>query len=129
MTLFISCGNKEATSDKKVSIDIFQFKVEFKDKFTEVAQEYMKDHPNVQINVTTVGGGDDYGAALKTRFSSGNEPAIFNVGGPQDVSDYQAKLEDLTNTEISKKALPKTLDGVTVDGKVYGLPYNQEGRI
>lgn len=127
MTLFISCGNKEATSDKKVSIDIFQFKVEFKDKFTEVAQEYMKEHPNVQINVTTVGGGDDYGAALKTRFSSGNEPAIFNVGGPQDVSDYQAKLEDLTNTEISKKALPKTLDGVTVDGKVYGLPYNQEG--
>lgn len=127
ITLFVSCGKETATSDKKVSVDIFQFKVEFKDKFTEVAQEYMKEHPNVQINVTTVGGGDDYGAALKTRFSSGNEPAIFNVGGPQDVSDYQSKLEDLSNTEIAKKALPKTLDGVTVDGKVFGLPYNQEG--
>lgn len=127
ITLFVSCGKEAATSDKKVSIDIFQFKVEFKDKFTEVAQEYMKEHPNIQINVTTVGGGDDYGASLKTRFSSGNEPAIFNVGGPQDVSDYQSKLEDLSNTEIAKKALPKTLDGVTVDGKVFGLPYNQEG--
>lgn len=127
--LFVGCKNKgeESSSNGKVAIDVFQFKVEFKDKFTEIAKEYMKENPNVTINVTTVGGGDDYGAALKTRFSSGNEPAIFNVGGPQDVNDYMSKLEDLTNTNIVKQALPKTLDAVTVNSKVYGLPFNQEG--
>lgn len=125
--LFVSCFNSKDKSDEKVTIDVFQFKVEFKDKFTEIAKEYMKEHENVVINVTTVGGGDDYGAALKTKFSSGNEPAIFNVGGPQDVSDYMDKLEDLTSTELAKLALPKTLDGVSVNGKVFGLPFNQEG--
>ncbi len=126
--LLVGCKNKtENTTNEKVTIDVFQFKVEFKDKFTEIAKEYMKENPNVTINVTTVGGGDDYGPALKTRFSSGNEPTIFNVGGPQDVSDYMSKLEDLTNVNLAKQALPKTLDGVTVDGKVYGLPFNQEG--
>lgn len=128
-SMLLGCGDSKKTSDngKKVEIDVFQFKVEFKDQFTKLAEEYMKENPNVKINITTVGGGGDYGAALKSKFSSGKEPTIFNIGGPQDVKDWQSKLEDLSANKIAKEALPKTLDGVTVDGKVYGLPFNQEG--
>ncbi|MCX7772832.1 MAG: ABC transporter substrate-binding protein, partial [Clostridia bacterium] len=71
--------------------------------------------------------GADYGAALKTKFNSGSEPAVFNIGGPQDVADWKAKLADLTNANITKNVLDGLLTGVTVDGKVYGLPYNIEG--
>ncbi len=115
------------TDDKKVSIDIFQFKVEFKDTFEELAKAYQTEHPNVTVNITTVGGGDDYGAALKTKFNSGNEPAIFNVGGPQDVADWKSKLADLSDTKAAKAAIPYTTAPVTTDGKVFALPYNQEG--
>lgn len=134
--LLVACGGKTeekaaasnaAGSNEKVDVEIFQFKVEFKDQFTELANEYMKEHPNVNINITTVGGGSDYGAALKSKFSSGNEPAIFNVGGPQDVKDWYSKLEDLTDAELTKIALPSTLESVTVDGKIFALPLNQEG--
>ncbi|MBF1058555.1 MAG: carbohydrate ABC transporter substrate-binding protein, partial [Peptostreptococcus sp.] len=128
-SVLAGCGNSGggSSSGDQVQLDVFQFKVEFKDQFNKLAQEYMKENPNVKINITTVGGGGDYGAALKSKFSSGNEPAIFNIGGPQDVKDWQTKLEDLTDVPLAKEALPKTLDGVTVGGKVYGLPFNQEG--
>ena len=128
-SLLAGCGNSSSqkSGGGATTVDVFQFKVEFKDQFNKLAQEYMKEHPDVKINITTVGGGGDYGAALKSKFSSGNEPAIFNIGGPQDVKDWQTKLEDLSDVAIAKQALPKTLDAVTVDKKVYGLPFNQEG--
>ncbi|WP_101772573.1 ABC transporter substrate-binding protein [Peptostreptococcus faecalis] len=128
VSLLAGCGNSSKSgSDKQVQLDIFQFKVEFKDQFTKLAQEYMKENPNVKINITSVGGGTEYGPALKSKFSSGNEPAIFNIGGPQDVKDWENKLEDLSSSKLVNEALPKTLDGVTKEGKVYGLPYSQEG--
>lgn len=128
-SLLAGCGGsgEQKSAGNQVQLDVFQFKVEFKDQFNKLASDYMKEHPDVKINVTTVGGGGDYGAALKSKFSSGNEPTIFNIGGPQDVKDWQSKLEDLSSVAIAKEALPKTLDGVTKDNKIYGLPYNQEG--
>lgn len=123
-----SGGSKDTDSKKKdVTLDIFQFKVEFKDQFEAVAKQYEKENKGIKINITTVGGGEDYGAALRSKIASGKEPAIFNVGGPQDVEDWKAKLADLSDTKAAEAALEGTLDGVTVDGKVMGLPFNQEG--
>lgn len=120
-----SSGSK--SESKNVTLDIFQFKVEFKNQFVNVAKTYEKEHPGVKINITTVGGGEDYGAALKSKFASGKEPAIYNVGGPQDVEDWKNKLADLSDTKAAKEALDGTLDGVKKDGKVLGLPYDEEG--
>ncbi|AYC28584.1 ABC transporter substrate-binding protein [Paenisporosarcina cavernae] len=112
---------------KDVTIDIFQFKVEFKDQFEALAKAYEEEHDGVKINITTVGGGEDYGAALRSKFASGKEPAIYNIGGPQDVADWKDKLADLSDTKAAGAALEGSLDGVTVDDAVLGLPYNQEG--
>jgi raffinose/stachyose/melibiose transport system substrate-binding protein len=119
---------EKAKAEKEMTtVDIFQFKVEFKDQFTALAEEYMESHPNVKLNIETVGGGDDYGAALRARFASGDEPAIFNIGGPQDVADWMNSLATLNELDATEKAFNGVLGGVTMDGNVYGLPYNQEG--
>lgn len=110
-----------------VVVDVFQFKVETKDVLEKAARLYMEENPGVEVRIQTVGGGDDYGAALRARFASGNEPVIFNVGGPQDVEDWLAYLEDLSDQSWVALAYQGVLDGVKVDGKVYGLPFNQEG--
>ncbi|QIB27262.1 ABC transporter substrate-binding protein [Caloranaerobacter azorensis] len=122
-------GSKDSAQIKNepVEVDIFQFKVEIAKELEEAARAYEKTHPNVKINIQTVGGGDDYGAALRAKFQSGSEPDIFNVGGPQDVKDWMDKLEDLSDQPWVKLALDGILSGVTVDGKVYGLPFNIEG--
>ncbi|KAJ52384.1 raffinose/stachyose/melibiose transport system substrate-binding protein [Clostridium tetanomorphum] len=119
-------ANGDGKADK-TEVNIFQFKVEVAKELKEAAAEYMKEKPDIKINIETVGGGDDYGAALKAKFQSGKEPTVFNVGGPQDVKDWEAKLEDLTREPWVEKVLPGMIDGVTMDKKIYGLPYNVEG--
>ncbi len=124
-------ANKEKDNGKttgdQVTVDIFQFKVEIKDQLEALVKVYEDENPNVKINVKTVGGGNDYGATLKTTFSSGEEPAIFNIGGPSDVEEYKDYLVDMSDTESAKIALEGTLDTVTQGEEVLGLPFNQEG--
>lgn len=138
--LFTGCGSTPKTeagtpengdssaapAAEEVTLNIFQFKVEIQEALEKSMATYMESHPNVKINLKTVGGGDDYGAALKAEMQS-EEPTIFNCGGPQDIYDWQEKLEDLSAEPWVSKAVEGTLGGVTVDGKVYGMPYAIEG--
>ena len=128
-SLFLAGCSSSSGGDggDKTTVEIFQFKVEFKQQFEAVAEQYEKENPNVDLKITTVGGGNDYKSAITSKFSSGEEPAIFNIGGPTDVKQFKDRLTDLSDTEAAKAAQEGTLDGVTVDGEVLGVPYNQEG--
>ena len=120
-------GTTEAPAMEEAEVDIFQFKVEIAKELENAAKDYMAAHPNVKVNIQTVGGGDDYGAALKAKFQSGSEPDIYNVGGPQDIEDWMDRLEDLSDEPWIDLALEGILSGATVDNKVYALPFNIEG--
>ena len=127
LSLFSIQGCDSSSTSKKVNVDIFQYKVEAKEALEDAAKEYEKENPNVKVNVETVGGGSDYNAALKTKFSSGEEPVIYNIGGTQDANDWKDKLEDLSAESWVGQAYNGTLDAVTLNGKVYGMPLSQEG--
>lgn len=116
-----------AQAAEKVELDIFQFKVEIAKELDEAARAYEAENPNVKVNIQTVGGGEDYGAALRAKFQSGSEPDIYNIGGPQDVQDWMSKLEDLSDQPWVSDAVSGVLSGVTVDNNIYGLPFNIEG--
>ena len=120
-------GNSGSSEGDKVVVDIFQFKVEAKDALEKAAEAYEKENPNVDIVVETVGGGNDYGAALRSKFQSGEEPTIFNVGGPQDVEDWAGKLENLSDESWVSEAFDGTLGAVTTSEGVFGMPFSQEG--
>ncbi|WP_156337225.1 ABC transporter substrate-binding protein, partial [Paenibacillus dakarensis] len=86
-TLLAGCGSKndgkeagEGGSGTK-TLKIFQFKVEIAEAMNKMKEEYEKEHPGIKLDIQTVGGGSDYGAALKAKFQSGEEPDVFNVGG------------------------------------------------
>lgn len=119
-------GEGESSGDK-VAVDIFQFKVEFKDQFEKIIALYEEENSDVEMSVQTVGGGNDYAASLKSQMASGKEPVIFNIGGPTDVEEYREYLTDLSDTEAAAVALEGTLNGIEEDGKVWGLPFAQEG--
>ncbi|MFA6076147.1 MAG: extracellular solute-binding protein [Negativicutes bacterium] len=119
------CGQQSPKT--AATVEIFQYKSEFKEPFEKLAKTYMASHPDVIIQIITVGGGNDYTGSLKAKFQSGSEPAIFNVGGPQEVMDWQSKIVDLGATAAAKAAVEGVLDGATLDGKVFGLPYCIEG--
>ncbi|MCU9615029.1 ABC transporter substrate-binding protein [Caldibacillus lycopersici] len=125
--LLAGCSSDGGSDEDKITVDVFQFKVEFKEQFEDLVAKYEKEHPDVNINVKTVGGGNDYGAAVKAAFAAGDEPDIFNVGGPSEVEQYRDYLTDLSDTAAAKAALPGTLDSVTDGEEILGLPFNQEG--
>lgn len=131
--LLAGCGSSDegssndTASGDKVTIDIFQNKVEFKTQFEELVAQYEEENPDVKINVKTVGGGTDYAPVLKSTFSSGEEINIFNVTGPQDVIDYKEYLTDLSGTKAAEAALDGTLATVLDGEQILGLPVNQEG--
>lgn len=119
--------NNASQSGDKVTIDIFQFKVEVKDQFETLVKQYEDENPNVTINVKTVGGGNDYGASLKAAFAAGEEPDIFNIGGPSDIAEYRDNLADVSDTKSVEAALDGVLTTVQEGDEILGLPFNQEG--
>ncbi|UAL51677.1 MULTISPECIES: ABC transporter substrate-binding protein [Metabacillus] len=125
-----ACSSSNVTkggSDDKVVVDVFNIKVETKKQLDELVETYESQNKNVDINVTTVGGGQDAPAALQAKFSSGDEPSIFMMGGLNDAKKWQKTLLDVSETEAAKLAIEGTLGGATIDGVSYGLPYNIEG--
>ncbi|MFB7138958.1 extracellular solute-binding protein [Gottfriedia sp. NPDC056225] len=132
MLLFSGCNSnkkeeKKSGAGEKVTLNIFQFKAEIAKDLEALANEYQKENKNVTVKVQTVGGGADYGAALKAQFASGNEPDIFNNGGYQEAITWKDKLEDLSDQSWVPDLYPETEKPMTVDGKLLGMPMNTEG--
>ncbi|CAM3684011.1 ABC transporter substrate-binding protein [Marinicrinis lubricantis] len=112
---------------KQKTLNIFQFKVEMAKQLEELARLYEEEHPDVNINIETVGGGADYGAALRAKFNSGDKPDIFNNGGYADLKLWVEHLEDLSNEPWVDNLVEGARDPMTLDGKLYGQPLNLEG--
>ncbi|WP_046179530.1 ABC transporter substrate-binding protein [Domibacillus tundrae] len=120
-------SSDDAANTDQITVNVYQGKVEFKTQFEELAAAYEEENPDVNINVETVGGGSDYAGTLKAKFASGDEPTIYTIAGQVDIDQYRDRLTDLNDTEAAGLALDGTLDGVTRDGEVLGMPVNLEG--
>lgn len=127
MPLLFGAGQSEEASEAApVGLEIFQFKVEIAPQLEAMVEEFTAE-TGIPVKVSTVGGGSDYGAALKAQFASSRTPHIYNVGGPSDVADWMEFLEPLTDQVWVDEAVSGTLDGVRSGGEVYGMPMNMEG--
>ncbi|ASF39369.1 MULTISPECIES: ABC transporter substrate-binding protein [Halobacillus] len=122
-----SSGGSSDNSEDKMTIEIFQGKVEFNDQFEDLAEQYEEKNPKIDIKINSVGGGSDYASALKTQFASGEEPEIFSIAGPTEAANYEQYLADLSDTKAKELALKGSLEPVTKNGEIHGLPFNQEG--
>lgn len=117
-----SCSGGKAKS-KDVTINMFQLKVEIKDALDAYAVKYSAATPGVTVKVETLGGGGDYGGAMKGKSQAGQMPDIFvieGLGGYEIWKDYIADLSAepwVKDTDLAMK----------VDGKVVGFPVAIEG--
>lgn len=119
-----SSGGTSKKSDKVVKV--FQLKVEINDALLDMAKKY-EEETGVKVEITSVGGGADYGAALKAEFQKGTEPDIFMIQGVGDLGVWQHKVDDLSKEAWVSNAVKGTLDTVTKDGAIYGMPAATEG--
>ncbi|WP_078552898.1 ABC transporter substrate-binding protein [Bacillus alkalicellulosilyticus] len=144
--LLAACGGDQTSSDTEndntdstdtettepsgdvVTLNFFQFKVEIADQLRDMLDEFEAEHPNIKVNLETVGGGADYGAALRAKFASGERPDIFNNGGFNELGLWKEHLADLSDEAWVDHLLPIGKVPMTdEDGKLYGMPVNLEG--
>lgn len=125
--VFAGCGSGagNGSDSGKVSLTIFQAKIEANDGYKKLIKEYEEKHSNVEINLEAVTG-NDTAATLKAKMQS-DPPTIFAVGGFNDLKDYGDVMEDVSDLDIMKHALSGTTDMFTKDGKIYAVPLYMEG--
>ena len=104
-------------SGKPVTINIFQYKVEIADAMNRLKADYENEHPNVKLNIETMGGGADYSAGLKAKFAAGQEPDVFNNGGKAELTTWIDKLEDLSDQPWVSDVIDTAKEPISRDGQ------------
>jgi ABC-type glycerol-3-phosphate transport system substrate-binding protein len=83
-----------------------------------------KKCPDIELEWECVDWGEKFASQMTARFSAGDVPDIM-IGKAQDVATYvsSGNLAPLSGT-YQWNIVDASLPAVTVDGKIYGLPYN-----
>ena len=92
-----------------------------------MADEYMKMHPNVTIDITVMEN-EAFKAALQTNLQSGDVPDLFQSWGGGGLRDQAEAglVRDITDMsgDINSQFSPSAAEVHQVDGKQYGIAYN-----
>ncbi len=111
-------GGQEADN----TVDMFQLKVEIKDALDAYAAEYSAK-TGTTVTVETLGGGGDYGGALRAKAQADEMPDIFVIEGQGGYDVWKDYMYDLSNEDW----VADTDLAFMQDGKVYGFPVAIEG--
>ena len=83
-----------------------------------------EEFPNVKLEWECVDWGESFDSQLRGRIAAGDVPDIM-IGKAQDVGTYSQEgiLAQIQLTQFSTID-SEAMETVTVDGKIYGMPYN-----
>ena len=124
MTAGMLAGCGSGDSADQVTINLYQNKAEISTQLQTAVDTYMEENPDVKINLETISG-NDYNTNLKAKLISDNSVDIYALGDSvTNMTDY---VEDLSDQPWVENAVEGSLEDVTLDGKVYGMPVSVEG--
>lgn len=117
-------GNDNPSSQKITTVRFLNFKPEVANVYDEIAKTYEKE-TGVKLAVETAASGN-YEQTLTAKMGTNEAPTLFQINGPKGYANWKKYCADLSNTKLYNHLTDKDL-AVTVDGKVYGIPYVVEG--
>lgn len=124
MTAGMLAGCGSGDSADQVTINLYQNKAEISTQLQTAVDTYMEENPDVKINLETISG-NDYNTNLKAKLISDNSVDIYALG--DNVTNMTDYVEDLSDQPWVENAVEGSLEDVTLDGKVYGMPVSVEG--
>lgn len=120
-------GGNNASGDKKVTLTILNNKVEISQALEKLKEEYESLHPNVKLEIVSVGGSADYNSALKAKFAAGQAPDIFMNKGDEEAKLWKDELLDLSGEPWVANMVDGAGEAATIDGQLLGMPVGIEG--
>lgn len=140
-TLGITACNSNNNSQNSLTeggvarpLTIFNAKGENALEFENLASAYY-DETGIQVNVFSVGMGEDHTTPLSTEMTSSSPPHIFTIQGVKELADWSdggfildlATIHNHPEFETLVNDIPQELR-LTTDGvNNFGIPYNIEG--
>ncbi|MBM7586040.1 raffinose/stachyose/melibiose transport system substrate-binding protein [Bacillus pakistanensis] len=112
---------------QKVTLKIRNPKIEIASPFERMVRVYEEEHPNIEIEVHTVGGALDDFSDLKAKMAAGDGPDIFTNPGYESARKWKNYLADLSDQPWVNEAYEDALAPIKFDGSIYGMPMNLEG--
>jgi len=128
----LSLAVTPALAETPVEISVFQLKVEIDPMIQAFGKLYNEKHPGVTVTVETLGGGADYGGALKAKLAADQMPTIFmfeGQGGYELWKDYIADMSEadwVDDTDLAFYAPDGKAVGFPIAMEGFGLGYNAE---
>ena len=113
---------------------IFNAKGENAIEFQALAEAYY-DETGIQVNVFSVGSGQDHATPLRAEITSANPPHIFSVQGIKELADWVdgnfildlATIDNHPEFQALVNDIPQELRLTTDGTNSFGIPYNVEG--
>ncbi len=124
--ILAGCGSNSDSADGNMSDDkitIFNLKVEIDEQLKAYAKTWSEE-TGIEVEVKSVGGGADYGAALQAEFQSGNEPDIFVAAGAGDFAQWSDVVYDMSGEAWTENT---ELEFIDEAGATVGFPTAIEG--
>jgi raffinose/stachyose/melibiose transport system substrate-binding protein len=115
-------GNQQ--SQKITTVRFLNFKPEVANVYEKIAKSYEQEK-GIRLQVETAASGN-YEQTLTAKMGTNEAPTLFQINGPKGYANWKDYCADLSNTKLYNHLTDKNL-AVTVDGKVYGIPYVVEG--
>lgn len=116
-------GDAQNGSMADDKLTVFNLKVEIDEALKAYAADWSAE-TGIEVEIKSVGGGADYGAALQAEFQSGNEPDIFVASGPGDFAQWESVVYDMSGEAWTEDT---ELEYVTETGETVGFPIAIEG--
>lgn len=128
ISVLAACGannnsQNDSTSAEKTEISVLVGKQEISAQFEKMVKEYNATQDKVTVSLIPTAGQNGY-ERISMLYASNNAPNVMHFLSEFDI--MQDKLADLSDQEWVQHANQGTLDYVTVDEKVYGMPMSIE---
>ena len=88
-------------------------------------EEFNRRQDEIEFVIEVITNLDEY---LSARIAANDLPEMYNIAPYAKVYESAAagRLADLTGTEAASRLLDSTKSCVSVDGKIYAMPYQQQ---
>ncbi|MGW2085897.1 sugar ABC transporter substrate-binding protein [Streptomyces sp. NPDC001880] len=124
-----SSGGDDVAADKKQTLTVWAMGAEG-EKLTDVAKEYEKANPNIDVKVTPVGW-DVAHQKLVSAAAAGTLPDVAQMGGSYMGEFAELGVLEPVDTKVfdEKDFFPAGWEQGEVDGKAYGVPWYVDTRV
>jgi len=114
--------------EEPVTISILQSQASISQSLQRAVDLYADSQSEApRISVQTIADPSDYKVTLRARLLAGEQVDLFHVLGYRDMLELRPYLTDLSDLDWLDQAVEGSLDAVTYEDAVYGVPYSIQG--